>query len=234
MLLAVFITGPEIVRTGRLTAVDRLMGRKALTIRFIGRRFDIDIPYADALAREESYTFGLVRETYLRNCYLPRAEDVVAIRTAMDCGANRGVFTAFLSRVAEHVVAVEANARYRPIIERNAPRAAVENVLVGSGGVLGANETGTTIGQLLDRHDIDVLDLLKLDIEGSEFALFAGDVSWLSRVRRITMEVHAQHGAPAHVDEILRGHGFSTLSRTENLVRQSAAGHDTSFIYAWR
>lgn len=36
------------------------------------------------------------------------------------------------------------------------------------------------------------IDLLKIDIEGSEAALFSADTSWLSRVRNLCIELHSR------------------------------------------
>jgi len=46
------------------------------------------------------------------------------------------------------------------------------------------------LGDVLDTHRFERVDLLKIDIEGSEFSLFEGECGWLDRVQRITMEVH--------------------------------------------
>jgi hypothetical protein len=44
---------------------------------------------------------------------------------------------------------------------------------------------------LLRRAGADEVDVLKMDIEGSEGEVFSGDVhSWLPRVRTVLMEIH--------------------------------------------
>jgi hypothetical protein len=47
-----------------------------------------------------------------------------------------------------------------------------------------------SMATLLDTHGITTVDLLKIDIEGGEQALFDGDIDWLSRVRAIIVEFH--------------------------------------------
>jgi FkbM family methyltransferase len=50
---------------------------------------------------------------------------------------------------------------------------------------------GTTITTLLERLGLSEIDLLKLDVEGSEVEIFGADAErWLPRVRAIAVEVH--------------------------------------------
>ena len=71
----------------------------------------------------------------------------------------------------------------------------VETVLVGAGGMLGdeAEHDQVDLNELLDRHGFNTVDLLKMDIEGSELALFEHP-DWLPRIGRICMEVHRNYG----------------------------------------
>jgi FkbM family methyltransferase len=53
-----------------------------------------------------------------------------------------------------------------------------------------------TVGQILDSSGAERCDLLKLDIEGAEAAVFApGDLGWLDRVDAILVEVHGEEAA---------------------------------------
>lgn len=47
-----------------------------------------------------------------------------------------------------------------------------------------------TMDDLIVENDIDVIDILKVDIEGAEAELFAECKSWISKVRLIIIEVH--------------------------------------------
>jgi FkbM family methyltransferase len=47
-----------------------------------------------------------------------------------------------------------------------------------------------TIPELLSEAGAETIDLLKVDIEGSELELFSGDVDWLARVRVLAIELH--------------------------------------------
>jgi FkbM family methyltransferase len=71
-----------------------------------------------------------------------------------------------------------------------------------------------SLKDLLHDRRVSTVDLLKCDIEGAEYDVFAGaDASVLSRIREIAMEVHV---SPAHPPRLLkelaarlRGHGFA-------------------------
>lgn len=55
----------------------------------------------------------------------------------------------------------------------------------------GASIRGYTITEILDKYNIDKVDLLKIDIEGSEKELFESDIScWISKVKVIAVECH--------------------------------------------
>jgi FkbM family methyltransferase len=57
-------------------------------------------------------------------------------------------------------------------------------------------------------HGLDRVDLLKMDIEGAEAAVFAGDVSWLDQVRIIAIEIHDKYVDGAAVRRRLTESGF--------------------------
>jgi FkbM family methyltransferase len=53
-----------------------------------------------------------------------------------------------------------------------------------------AELTGTTIASLMARSRDHVVDLLKLDIEGAEAELFAGNLDWIDKVLLLVIELH--------------------------------------------
>jgi FkbM family methyltransferase len=63
--------------------------------------------------------------------------------------------------------------------------------------------------ELIDRFELRHVDLLKCDIEGSEFDLVRNWQKLLAMTDRIVMEVHEHAGTIAELTENLRGHGFS-------------------------
>jgi hypothetical protein len=64
---------------------------------------------------------------------------------------------------------------------------------------------------MLDRHAIDQVDILKVDIEGAERELFADSCAeWIGRVKRVYIEFHE---GTFFIDGILRRHGFTPAHR---------------------
>jgi FkbM family methyltransferase len=77
---------------------------------------------------------------------------------------------------------------------------------------------GITIPRLLERYGASEIDILKLDIEGAEEALFSGDCSsWLLRVRAIVVETHGEVCA-AVVRKAMQAARFHESRKGEKLV----------------
>lgn len=89
---------------------------------------------------------------------------------------------------------------------------------------------GTTIDEVLTRSGFDTVDLMKVDVEGSERALFSGALDWLDKVRVLAIEFHDDCRAECNFDRIMRDRRFSviddghtTIARNNRLCR---AGSD--------
>ena len=109
----------------------------------------------------------------------------------------------------------------------------IEVGFVGSGGELSnKNIKLFTLLDLLDRNNIDQVDLLKMDIEGSEFSLF-DDPSWLPRIKVICMEVHPEYGDPQKIIDVLTKFDFAFRIADENLNLLEDS-RSANFIYAWK
>jgi FkbM family methyltransferase len=67
---------------------------------------------------------------------------------------------------------------------------------------------GYTLPELCARHRIPFIDLLKVDVEGAEVALFAGDTDWLRSVKAIAVEFHGVSRAACRFDELMDRYGF--------------------------
>lgn len=231
----------DIVRARDLRPVDRAMGKIAKKFRYRGRTFIFDCEYCDTQKPEPSFSFGIAREIYIRDCYFRWLPTTIYshAKVVLDLGANRGAFSALMTTVAEKIVSVEVSDAYTPLIEHNFSENnfenyVVENAFVGRGGMLGDTCTATTlsIAELLDRNSITTADLVKMDIEGSEFALFESP-AWLRRIRAIAMEVHPDYGDPTSIGTVLADFGFTYVFADENLSRlDGAAG--ACFLYGWK
>jgi FkbM family methyltransferase len=209
--------GRRVRETRSLAVVDRAMGSRRRTYRV----WDETIQLEGAL-------YGGAREIYGRRVYfaLPgfelHASDVV-----VDLGANVGVFTTLAAKRCARVIAVDAQSRFLDSIERHAKlNGCVDKVtvvcgLIGSGSGVFSDASRLRAGShyalepqcmtmrdVFERGGIGRIDFLKVDIEGSEFDLFAADLEWIGRVQRIAMEVHCTFGDSAVLARCLGEHGF--------------------------
>lgn len=242
---------PKIVRSGDLRPLDQAMGLQTRRFRYRGKEFTFDCRFCDEQIGQCTYAFGLVREIYIRDCYfkhLPRRVYDTA-RVVVDLGANRGVFSVLMAASgvasgvasgggAGFVLSIEAREIYRNVIQHQMQangftHYAVEIGFVGAGGADAALDTPRfKMEDLLSRHRLQSVDLMKMDIEGSEFALFQSP-TWLQPVKAITMEVHPSCGDPREILAVLHDHGFDHAFADEDLTQLSDARW-AKFIYAWR
>lgn len=148
-----------------------------------------------------------------------RLPDGTRPRGIVDLGANIGLASVWLARRygCERLVAVEpspANARLaRANLSANGVPGEVLEAAVGDSDGTGFLDTGwsdaehdsalgalgssgievrtVSMATVLDALGPDVPpDVVKIDIEGGEAALLAGDLSWLDRVRFVVAELH--------------------------------------------
>jgi len=218
------------------------MGTLPVRVHFRGHSFLVDCPYADDKIDFGTHTFILIRELFIRNCYI---RDVVAqvfpkVRTVLDLGANRGLFSTMMAARAEKVISVEVMPRYVDVIRRNMEvngfhNYAIETAFVGAGGTAaGFAEAARTrtIVEILDQHHLPTVDLIKMDIEGSEFDLFEKP-QWLDRLSALCMEVHPSNGNVATILNALTCRGFVHSMRDHRLKR-TVIPQNAMYIYAAR
>jgi FkbM family methyltransferase len=233
----------QVVRTRSLAVVDRAMGSRARAFRAGGQ-----------IIRLQGAVFGGAREIYGRNVYgAAPGFDVQPGDVVVDLGANAGLFTVLAARRGARVVAVEAQSGFVDEIQRLvrlngcAERTTVEVGLLGTGtgffgdaGRLrmsshyGKQPPPLAMAELIRRRGIDRIDLLKIDIEGSEFGLFGGDLRWLACVRRIAMEVHSEFGDPDTLAGCLAAHGFAVSFVDNRGATVSAISERGGYLFAKR
>jgi FkbM family methyltransferase len=234
-----------VARTRRLDAADRAMAGRDWTFR----------PQPGVRVTLPGAAFGGAREMYCRRVYAARPGYAPARgESVVDLGANQGLFSVLAAAAgASRVIAVEAQRGFAPLLAAHArangvtDRIELVNALVGAGsGVLastaardlashwGGSVPELTVAELLDRHGLFHVDLMKIDIEGSEFALF-DEPGWLDRVGRIVMEVHPEHGDPAALQRVLAEHGFASVLLDNGLAPTPTLLHARSgYLYARR
>jgi FkbM family methyltransferase len=239
--LAVVWHLPTIIRTRTLKVADAALADREGRYRLKDVRISLPGQY-----------FGLAREIYCRRVYswdhrfgIERNDIVV------DLGCNVGVFAVWAASAGKRVLAVEAQAALvdeaRSTLKMNecADHARVVHALVGAdtgffdterqqlADPLIGNPPRMSMSDLL--AEVPLIDLLKIDIEGSEFALFSEEpgLPWLDRVRRIVMEVHPEFGRAANLSSTLAERGFSSQFVT-NHGAPTEDLDDIGYLFAWR
>jgi len=172
---------------------------------------------------------SVVREAYGK--YLPNGE----VRFVVDAGAYIGDATSwYLSKFPQsRVVALEPTPDSYAMLQRNcAPYGdrvrmingalwfqddfldLVQNPSTSTGISVAKDAAGGgrvhafSLNTIMDEAGADVIDILKLDIEGAELQLFQNDPDpWLSRTRCITMEIHSEEASKA-VHSAVQRFGF--------------------------
>jgi FkbM family methyltransferase len=93
------------------------------------------------------------------------------------------------------------------------------------GSSVGPRLPGRLVSELMQTHGIEVLDLLKCDIEGAEREVFAACDTWIGRVRCMVVEVHDGLGIAELAEMLARAGGrfasVDTGDPTVAVFRQS-------------
>jgi FkbM family methyltransferase len=203
------------LRSGNLQPADAAMGDGP---------FPVKLRNARASLVGEQVMTGL-REIWVRDIYLGDFLSITPDAVVVDLGANMGIFSALAlgqsSKV--RVLAVEADPQHCLRFERlmtangwNA-RAQLVNAFVGgctsfqsellASGRCAAVPT-IDAAELLRRIGSKSVDLLKCDIEGSEFDLFAAAEPLIAATRQIALEIHPECGDADGLIDRLKRMGF--------------------------
>src|SRR5829696_2938550 len=78
---------------------------------------------------------------------------------------------------------------------------------------------GITIPKLMQQHDWDKIDVLKMDIEGAEKNVFEGNVEWLKNVQVIIIELHDNYkpGCTKVFFKAIEPYEYQAFFRNENI-----------------
>lgn len=86
----------------------------------------------------------------------------------------------------------------------------------------------TSFNEITERFDMKQIDLLKIDIEGSEKEVFTGgeaSLDFLSFTKFIAVEIHEEAVRPEEIERLLRAKGFDLAKSGEYLI-----GRNTQYI----
>jgi FkbM family methyltransferase len=208
-----------------------------------------------------AYTPG-AREMYCRNVYLRTGLTMPSAGWVIDLGANRGLFSVWAALTGARVIAVEAQQGFASEIHRLAVHNGVEDrISVETAVAGGVTVSGSTIGLIADDDvwatashgtadrpaDVSVpglmstyqlpwIDLLKMDIEGGEFAVLAAgeDLRWLRQVRQMALEVHTSAGNVPALIQRLRAHGFIIDLRDNDGNQVAVSSEAVNYAYCSR
>jgi FkbM family methyltransferase len=174
---------------------------------------------------------------YCRDVYLRTGLTMPTKGWVIDLGANMGLFAVWAARNGASVLAVEAQEGFAPEIRRLAAynqvssQVHVEIAVAGGAGTPGSargdvaddhiwaitshggreRPADRSIPDLMAEHGIERVGLMKMDIEGGEFAVLADaeDLTWLTGVDQLAVELHGQHGDTAALIGRLYEQGFT-------------------------
>jgi len=82
-----------------------------------------------------------------------------------------------------------------------------------------AETIGLSMPGIIAESGFETIDILKVDIEGSEIQLFRGDLSWLASVKCIVIAFHGDSRKVSGFDDVMKQHGFRVIdSGTDTYV----------------
>jgi FkbM family methyltransferase len=180
----------------------------------------------------------------------------------VDLGANRGLFSIWAAVTGAQVIAVEAQEGFAPLIQNLARHNGVaERVHIEIALASGVRASGAKAGvvaddrrwsstshgaptrpadvsvpELIVKYGIDRIGLIKIDIEGGEFAVLAAndELSWLQEVDQVVLEIHRDFGDVLSLIDRLRSHGFSLEQRDNDGHRVAEDSDQLSYLYCRR
>lgn len=182
-------------------------------------------------------------EVFFKNIYKLDI-DPKAVKMILDFGANIGLATLYFSEnyPGAKIIAVEPDWSNFLLLQKNTGKLSPGNNVINLqaavadyDGTISLNSAtrkynskiaienqqgyevpATTIKTIIDNHQIESIDILKIDIEGAESLLFSGDLSWLEIVKNLIIEFHDEE-EKARILDILKNREF-IVRRSEGML----------------
>lgn len=170
------------------------------------------------LLRKHSTDFSVFRQVLVFEQYKIKPLKTEEVKVIVDLGANIGLSVLYFKEKYPQamIIAVEPEKENYDLMLRNLAGLpdihCMNNAVWNTNKTLGVFDNGggeysylvkeqdrderaaicsVTINEIIEKHQLLKIDLLKIDIEGSEKELFSGNyASWLPKVRCIVIEVH--------------------------------------------
>jgi FkbM family methyltransferase len=178
-------------------------------------RLNIAGTFTSIFLRTYAGDITMLYEIFLNRSYQFKGMETFTPKTIVDLGAHIGMSALYFSTcfTGAEVYCIEPDEDNFTLLQKNTVsnrqitpiRAAISDT-DGTAGIEksrfsynssiqageGNNSIRTvTMPTLLNQLNITTIDLLKVDIEGYEKKIFAGNISWLAKVNRIIIEVHS-------------------------------------------
>jgi FkbM family methyltransferase len=186
-----------------------------------------------------------IREVWLNQAYRVPA-DLGAVKTIVDLGANIGLTSLYLAATHQprRLVAVEPDSANAELVRQNlalngihgsvleAAVAATDGVAyfqddtrsnVGHLAATGRAVRAVSMDTVLAELGTDVVDILKMDIEGGEEDVLSGDLAWLTNVRCLVVEFHPGLVDSGRLARLLEAHGFTYIPAGSVHVQSTSA-----------
>ena len=217
------------------------MGKTDIKKFYINKKeFFFDCKFTDKNIIEDSFTFGLIRELYIRNCYLKfipfnKLKNIV---NTIDLGSNRGIVSCLFTTFSKKIIAVERVPKYERIIKKNLELNKFNNYFLENKKIVQDDEVNFNnskdylgINNLLKKYEIKKNCFIKIDIEGGETSLFK-KTDWLDFIDILVMEIHPQFDVPtSEILKKLQKKNFNLITASEDLVKTNIV-EKICFIYA--
>lgn len=250
-LTSLMVHLPECAGSRSLRAADRTWARSGASFR-TSTGAVVSLPAA--------YTPG-AREMYCRDVYLRSGLTMPTSGWVIDLGANCGLFAVWAALTGARVVAVEAQQGFAAEIEHLAAHNGVAELIhveavmasgvTASGAAVGvvaddqrwstashsapARPADVSVPELMSKYQIDRVGLLKVDIEGGEFAVFADcDLRWLEQVDQLALELHLDYGDAASLVEKIGHLGFNVDLRDNDGNHVAISSPGLEYAYCTR
>lgn len=200
VLLQTMLHAQSVLKTGKLTPVDRAMSRD-VTVHFHDAQLRIPVREMDGhlAASNDSPTFCGIREMLANDVYLRAFRQPLDCPVIVDMGSNRGMFSLVASVVlgAKQIIEIEPDQKYETVRDLLRARNAVQGELkrywkfVGTSRQEHDESNYVSMNTVVRENNLLSIDFAKIDIEGGEADIFQ-ESEWLSITQNFAAELHPE------------------------------------------